>query len=151
MSRGNDRYEFDYANKVITHYENNKRTESLYYDEDLDDPRIWDVEHIGAKVKEYEYGNLGGLWRVKYWGKYGDIYMPLTINEKGEENRAWELLRVNKNAGRETKVVNVEHDYYTGNYVIGELDETTGLYNEVAVFADEDKVKQYLFKHYLGW
>lgn len=130
MSRGSDRYEFDYANRVINHFENNKRTESLYYDNDLDDPRIWDVGHTGAKVKEYEYGNLGGLWRVKYWSRYGDIYMPLTINEKGKENGAWDLLRVNKNTGRETKVVNVEHDYYTDNYVIGELDETTGLYSQ---------------------
>ena len=153
MTRGGDCYEFDYSNKVITHFVNNKRTESLYYDDELDDPRIWDVRHTGAKVSEYEFGTNGGLWRVKYWSRNGKLYMPVTINDEGNENRPWEVYRVETNSYNETKVVRIEKDYGHDNdtYFILELDETTGLYTKVATIQKEIDVKPFILKNYLGW
>ena len=153
MTRGGDRYEFDYANRVVTHFVNNKRTESLYYDNDLDDPRIWDVRHTGAKVAEYEFGTNGGLWRIKYWSRNGRLYMPVTINDEGNENRPWEVYRVETNSYNDTKVVKIEKDYGHDNdtYFILELDETTGLYTKVATIQKEIDVKPFILKNYLDW
>ena len=153
MTRGGDCYEFDYANRVITHFVNNKRTESLYYDDDLDDPRIWDVRHTGAKVAEYEFGTNGGLWRIKYWSRNGKLYMPVTINDEGDENRPWEVYRAEINSYNDTKVVKIEKDYGHDNdtYFILELDETTGLYTKVATIQNEIDVKSFILKNYMGW
>ena len=151
MSRGDDRYEFDYSGKVITHYVNNKRTEALYYDDELDDPRVWSVGYTGAKVKEFDYAYSGQLYRVKYWNRNRTSYMPMVINEKGKEERAWEIYRVNDGEPGITKVVDIDYDYHDDCFVIGELDETTGLYDRVKTIWGENDLKQYLLTHYLGW
>ena len=79
--------------------------------------------------------------------------MPVTINDEGNENRPWEVYRVETNSYNETKVVRIEKDYSHDNdiYFILELDETTGLYTKVATIQKEIDVKPFILKNYLGW
>ena len=157
MSRGNDRYEFDYANKIITHYENNKRTESLYYDEDLDDPRIWDVEHKGAKVVQYRMDSYGVLSTLVFFSKSGSLYMEIPLNDKGEEIRVTGVYKI-ANEGRyfDEKIVDVTNDVlgYTKDdsvYSVYEIDALTGTKRKVNTIIGDDNLKYYILEHYLGW
>ena len=155
MFKGNEAFAFDYDNNVISHFLNNRLTEFILYDDELDDPRIWNIEHHGAKVVEYEFGNNGGLWRRKYWSRNGKLYMPVTINENEDENSPREVYRAEANSYSDTKVVRIDskYNYDNNDYVffILELDEITGLYNRVATIQKESDLKPYILKKYLDW
>jgi len=155
MFKGNEAFVFDYDNNVISHFLNNRLTEFILYDDELDDPRIWNIEHHGAKVVEYEFGNNGGLWRRKYWSRNGKLYMPVTINENEDENSPREVYRAEANSYSDTKVVRIDskYNYDNNDYVffILELDEITGLYNRVATIQKESDLKPYILKKYLDW
>lgn len=155
MFKGNEAFVFDYDNNVISHFLNNRLTEFILYNDELDDPRIWNIEHHGAKVVEYEFGNNGGLWRRKYWSRNGKLYMPVTINENEDENSPREVYRAEANSYSDTKVVRIDskYNYDNNDYVffILELDEITGLYNRVATIQKESDLKPYILKKYLDW
>ena len=155
MFKGNEAFVFDYDNNVISHFLNNRLTKFILYDDELDDPRIWNIEHHGAKVVEYEFGNNGGLWRRKYWSRNGKLYMPVTINENEDENSPREVYRAEANSYSDTKVVRIDskYNYDNNDYVffILELDEITGLYNRVATIQKESDLKPYILKKYLDW
>ena len=156
MSKDKDRYEFDYANRVITHYENNKRVESIYYDDNLDDPRIWDVEHKGSKVVRYIINN-GVLTDLVYYSKSEDLYMTIPLNSDGEEIRVTGVYRKAKEGEfYDEQIVDVTMDIlgYNPNstqYSVLEIDAQTGLKRKVKTIIGRDDLKYYLLEHYLGW
>lgn len=156
MTRGGDCYEFDYANRVITHFVNNKRTESLYYDNDLDDPRIWDVENKTAKVLQYKMSN-GVLTQLVYYSKPRDLYMTIPLNDEGEEIRVTGVYRKAKEGEfDDEQIVDVTMDILGYNpsstqYSVFEIDSQTGLKRKVKTILGRDNLKNYLLEHYLGW
>ena len=85
MTKGNERYEFDFKNGITAyHFVNGRRTEALEFSS-FQSPMDVVNRRSEAKIKEYEFDYEGKLYRVKYLSKYGTYYLPFRIGSEGKE------------------------------------------------------------------
>lgn len=85
MSKGNEKYEFDYKNGFIAyHFVNGRRTEALEFNI-MQSPMDVINKRSEAKIKEYVFDFQGKLYRVKYLSKFGNYYLPFDVGSEGRE------------------------------------------------------------------
>lgn len=85
MSKGNERYEFDYRNGFLAyHFVNGRRTEALELGT-FQSPMDVINRRSEAKIRQYEFDSQGILYKVKYLSKYGNYYLPFYIGSEGKE------------------------------------------------------------------
>ena len=85
MSKGNEKYEFDYKNGFIAyHFVNGRRTEALEFSI-MQSPMDVINKRSEAKIREYVFDFQGKLYRVKYLSKFGNYYLPFDIGSEGRE------------------------------------------------------------------
>lgn len=85
MSKGNERYDFDYKNVITAyHFVNGRRTEALEFGT-LQSPMDVINKRSEAIIREYEFDSQGKLYKVKYLSKFGNYYLPFYIGSEGKE------------------------------------------------------------------
>lgn len=85
MSKGNEKYEFDYLNGFTAyHFVNGRRIEALGFD-NFRSPMDVINKRDEAKIREFEFDFRGKLYRVKYLSKFGNYYLPFDIGSEGRE------------------------------------------------------------------
>lgn len=85
MSKGTEKYEFDYKNGCIAyHYVDGRRKEALEFNM-FQSPMDVINKRDEAKIREYEFDHRGRLFQVKYLSKYGNYYLPFDIGSDGTE------------------------------------------------------------------
>ena len=85
MSKGNERYDFEYKNVITAyHFVNGRRTEALEFST-FQSPMDVINKRSEAKIKEYEFDYEGKLTRVKYLSTLGNYYLPFHIGNEGRE------------------------------------------------------------------
>ena len=88
MSKGNEKYEFDYKNGfTVYHFVNGRRTEAMEFST-LQSPMDVINKRSEAKIREYEFDSQGKLYKVKYLSKFGNFYLPFYIGSEGKEEIA---------------------------------------------------------------
>ncbi len=85
MSKGNERYDFDYKDVITAyHFVNGRRAETLEFST-LQSPMDVINKRNEAKIREYEFDSQGKLYKVKYLSKHGNYYLPFYIGSEGKE------------------------------------------------------------------
>ncbi len=88
MSKGNEKYEFDYKNGfTVYHFVNGRRTKAMEFST-LQSPMDVINKRSEAKIREYEFDSQGKLYKVKYLSKFGNFYLPFYIGSEGKEEIA---------------------------------------------------------------
>lgn len=153
MSKGNEKYEFEYKNGITAyHFVNGRRTEALEFGT-FQSPMDVINKRNEAKIREYIFDHQGRLERVKYLSKNGNYYFSFYIDSDGNENIGYSTSIYKKGTGYLDDVV-VEASLIDKNsifemlfssdvYAIYQIDKATGVKNKTAE-VPSSQLKAYL-------
>ena len=156
MSKGNEKYEFDYKNGFIAyHFVNGRRTEALEFSA-LRSPMDVINKRSDAKIREYEFDYQGKLYRVRYLSKLGNYYVPFDIGSEGREEIGSTSI-YKKGTGWVDDVVikasqqfNVLSVWFEGRvYNVYEIENGTGIEKKIAE-VPQGQLKAYLLNILYG-
>ncbi len=144
MASGSYKYVFDFDNKKIIYYENNRRLKEFIYETKLEDPREWNMESIGL-VKEYEYSVQGVLYKAIYtYGSNSKYYAEVDISDTGKEKTStWEIHE--KNTGVFDDII-LDIKTFLWGYEIYCVDKSTGIKKYIETLNGEDVKHAVLYR-----